>query len=347
MEDTIQSEPTRGAGYWAMAVVAAVLILFGIPIFAGGIWLIALGGSWYYAIAGIGLIASGALMLRRNIAGLWVYLATYVFTLAWAFWEVGTDWWGQVPRLVAPTVLLIAVLACIPVFRRRDERNPATAEARMVTAGLLFAIALGGTSLAQIALAPAAHAQATTAQSQPAQVQQDNAASPADSAARPALPMAKAGEDWPAYGGTIHATRVSRRSTEITPDNVGKLEQAWDFRTGDLPNEKTKGKYSPEDDADQGRRPPLHVLGEEHHHRPRRRHRHGGLALRPEGAGRRDPLRRDLPRRRLLRDPERATRRALRRPHHRGHARCAADRGRCEARPALRRLRRRTARSTC
>jgi quinoprotein glucose dehydrogenase len=35
---------------------AVVLALLGVVLFCGGVWLIALGGSWYYAIVGIGFL---------------------------------------------------------------------------------------------------------------------------------------------------------------------------------------------------------------------------------------------------------------------------------------------------
>jgi len=39
-------------------------------------------------------------------------------TLVWALWEVGLNWWGLVPRLVAITVILLLILAVSPSLRR-------------------------------------------------------------------------------------------------------------------------------------------------------------------------------------------------------------------------------------
>lgn len=44
---------------------------------------------------------------------------------------------------------------------------------------------------------------------------------------------ANLGAGWPAYGGDAGGNRYSA-AEEITPDNVGTLEQAWSFRTGAL-----------------------------------------------------------------------------------------------------------------
>lgn len=109
----------RSSRRWATVALGVLLLLFGVPILAGGLWLIALGGSWYYALAGLGLIGTATLLFRRAMAAVWIYLATYVGTVIWAVWEVGLDGWAQVPRLVAPTVILILVLLTIPMLRRR------------------------------------------------------------------------------------------------------------------------------------------------------------------------------------------------------------------------------------
>ena len=98
------------AGYAATVALAAVLAVFGLLILGGGIWLITLGGSWYYAVAGAGLCATAWLLVQRSMAAFWVYLATFAFTVAWALWEKGLDGWAQVPRLVAASVL--ATITC-------------------------------------------------------------------------------------------------------------------------------------------------------------------------------------------------------------------------------------------
>ena len=118
--DTFAPHRTHPRGRnWAVMVLGWVCIIFGLVIAAGGIWLLMLGGSWYYALAGIGLIATGVLLNAHNMAAVWVYLVVWLGTVAWAWWEVGADWWAQVPRLVAPTLILVLVLLCIPALLRR------------------------------------------------------------------------------------------------------------------------------------------------------------------------------------------------------------------------------------
>lgn len=113
----------RGAGYWATALLGLVLVLFGLPIAGGGAYLLYLGGSWYYLFAGLGLLLTAFYLFQGSMTAISIYLVTYVGTVIWAFWEAGFDWWAQVPRLVAPTVILILVLATLPVLSRLS-RSP-------------------------------------------------------------------------------------------------------------------------------------------------------------------------------------------------------------------------------
>lgn len=114
--------PARGWRFAAMAL-AVVLVVFGLPLLGGGVWLISLGGSWYYALAGAGLIATAVELARQRMRALWIYLVVWSLTVVWAFWEVGFDWWDQVPRLVAPTVVLVFILMVLPALRRPQARS--------------------------------------------------------------------------------------------------------------------------------------------------------------------------------------------------------------------------------
>ncbi|MEH6773740.1 MAG: membrane-bound PQQ-dependent dehydrogenase, glucose/quinate/shikimate family, partial [Cereibacter changlensis] len=120
-------------------VLAVVVLVFGLLITAGGAWLATLGGSWYYLPAGVGLLVTGWLLMQRSMTAVWVYLAVFAGTVFWAFWEAGMNGWAQVPRLVAPTVILVLVLASIPVLRRSHH----SAQPGRTVAGALAAVGLG------------------------------------------------------------------------------------------------------------------------------------------------------------------------------------------------------------
>src|SRR3954466_4368219 len=81
---------------WRIAAVVLPLFicLFGLAMFGGGIWLIAVGGSWYYGLAGLAMLVATWLLLRRKSAGQILMAAIWVASLAWALWEVGFNGWG-------------------------------------------------------------------------------------------------------------------------------------------------------------------------------------------------------------------------------------------------------------
>lgn len=249
----------RGFGFWWTMLVAVVLVVFGLPIAGGGLYLITLGGSFYYLPAGLGLLATAYFLFKRDINAVWIYLVVYIATVIWALWESGFNGWAQVPRLVAPTVILILVLTCLPVLRGTARRLGTGMAAAMVTlAGALGAIGVANnsvrTAVAQeietpapttpAPVTPAAPAPTTTpapiTPGAPAPVVPEAAPAEAElPEIEPAPPVPtyvalETGADWPAYGGTHRAMRYSPL-TQITPDNVGQLEQIWEFRTGDLP----------------------------------------------------------------------------------------------------------------
>ena len=86
-----------------MTGVAAGLL--GLGLLGLGVWLLLLGGSPYYAAAGLMLLAAGILIVLGRPAGIWLYAALLVGTVLWSLYEVGLDGWALIPRLVAPAVL--------------------------------------------------------------------------------------------------------------------------------------------------------------------------------------------------------------------------------------------------
>jgi len=250
------ADANHGFGYWATITLAVVMAIFGLPILVGGVWLISLGGSWYYAFAGLGLLVSAYFLFHHSLAGVSVYLFTFVGTLIWALWESGLNGWAQVPRLLAPTIILVLVLLTIPALRSRFNMSRGA-----LAGGALAAVVVGAGLMlltpdreqATAVREPILMAQATIPQPAPATpapstpdaapgTAEPTPAAPADAAApnavEPTAPVNYAtletGADWPAYGGDHKATRYSPLE-QITPANVGQLEKIWEFRTGDLP----------------------------------------------------------------------------------------------------------------
>lgn len=212
---------------WAVLLLALIIGLIGVVLFVGGAYLFYLGGSPYYVLAGLGLLATAWLLWRGSAMALWFYVLVYGATLVWAVWEAGLDGWALVPRVVAPTIMLLLVVLAIPTL---SPRHGGWRAAFLVDVVIIVAAAIIGLTL------PNVHVTAYAGALPPA--------GPANAMADPSL--WQAGEDWPAYGGSYSARRYSPLA-EITPDNVGKLKRVWDIHTGDLPrSDFAKGKYGAE-----------------------------------------------------------------------------------------------------
>lgn len=204
-------------------IVGGLLAVIGLILTIGGIWLAALGGSIYYLLAGIGLIAAGVLMMGGRPLGAYVYLAVFALTLVWALWEVGLNPWALIPRVVGPMVLAILVLLVLPLLEPRRWR---WTTAFVAVAGVLLLSLIG------ILVSPG------YLKHGPAGLPPTLAAAMADPSLMPI------GADWPAYGGTYSARRFSPLA-QITPENVGRLERAWVYHTRDLPKERWGAETTP------------------------------------------------------------------------------------------------------
>lgn len=106
-------QPRRGR---PPRIFAVLLFLIGAALAAGGMQLVLLGGSLYYAVAGAALILSAILLWRGRRTGAWLYLLILLGTWAWAFWEVGLDGWQLMPRVLLFTLLGLWLL--MPWSRR-------------------------------------------------------------------------------------------------------------------------------------------------------------------------------------------------------------------------------------
>src|SRR5690606_29830216 len=101
--------------------------LFGIVLLAGGIWLAALGGSWYYLLTGAVLIAIAFMLARGMLEALWLYALLVVATVAWALWEAGLDWWPLAAR--GDVLFLLGLFLLTPwVTRSLVRRGRARAD---------------------------------------------------------------------------------------------------------------------------------------------------------------------------------------------------------------------------
>ncbi|EJL29257.1 membrane-bound PQQ-dependent dehydrogenase, glucose/quinate/shikimate family [Novosphingobium sp. AP12] len=207
--------PDRRSRPLSPLILGVVIGIIGLVLTIGGAWLALLGGSAYYVLAGLAMVASGALLFRRRMLGGWIYIGVFVLTVLWALAEAGTNNWALVPRVIAPLVLLVAVLLVMPTLSVHPHR---------------WRLGLGASGGALALTVVAALVFAQMAETKPA------FDLPALGAEMGDPSLAAAGDDWPAYGGSDSARRFSPLG-QITPENVKNLKRAWLIHTGDMPSD--------------------------------------------------------------------------------------------------------------
>lgn len=212
VESAKESVTKKGARRVATLIVGLVCLLGGAVLLVGGTRLVMLGGSLYYAIDGALLVVIGVLYLCRFALGAWLFLLLYLATWIWALSEVGLDFWGLVPRIVAPTVLGIFIAATSPWLERRASPSIALRLGGPIAAGVLTVGVL-----AMLALMFVPH----------------GVIEPSNAHSEDAVPQTQSFEEgWTDYGHDPEGTRFSPL-TQITPDNVDQLQVAWVYHTGD------------------------------------------------------------------------------------------------------------------
>lgn len=196
-----------------LVILAAVTALIGLGTAGGGLWLIAIGGTWYYLVAGLALLGVAVLLVQRQPAALWVYAALLFGTMVWALWEVGFDFWALAPR--GDVLAILGILLALPWVVRRlgSAKWPGAAWPLVVSLGLAGLVAIGA------------------AVQDPHDV--DGRLPEARAQASAEIYGAVPQQDWRAYGRSWRGDRWSPIN-QITPANVGKLAKVWEFHTGDL-----------------------------------------------------------------------------------------------------------------
>jgi quinoprotein glucose dehydrogenase len=205
---------------WAATLLAILMAIIGIILTVGGAWLLILGGSIYYLIAGLALLASAWFLFRGRLLGGWIYVGLFILSAIWGFAESRGNAWAMVPWLVAPLVILILVLLVMPTLTRTERRWSFAGGG--IALGVIFVVAsfaiLGTTGGGAVLPLPS---QSSPGFSDPSGI--------------------TTGADWRTYGGTNAEWRYSPL-TQITPANVGKLRKVWEVHTGGLPTDPDYAK---------------------------------------------------------------------------------------------------------
>ncbi|ULR88001.1 glucose/quinate/shikimate family membrane-bound PQQ-dependent dehydrogenase [Comamonas sp. B21-038] len=205
----------------ARNITVAILVLVTLFLVGGGGWLIALGGSAYYLVAGVVLAVITWLYARDRVASLWLYAVLLFATIAWGIWESGTDFWALTPRLDIWFVLGLWLV--LPWASRR--LLPSAGAKSLLSLGLVAVLAVLGLSWFN----------------DPQEVNGSLARAPAQKT--PVAGVADA--DWPAYGRTQAGVRYSPLA-QINDSNVNKLQLAWKYQTADFKGEDDSGETTAE-----------------------------------------------------------------------------------------------------
>ncbi len=209
-----------------ITLTALFMLVLGVLMSIGGAYLALLGGSWYYLVAGVGLLVAAALVFARRRAAIWLYAVLLLGTLLWTLYEVRFDWWQLAPRI--DLWCLLGLWLILPFVNRHIG-------ARLVwrdgASGLLGLGLVAGALMAGYSLTQDYHSLKGAF---------------SDAQMEGLDPEGQAGRlasEWTAYGGSSRGDRYSPADL-ITPENVGRLEKAWEYLTGDLPREGDPGELT-------------------------------------------------------------------------------------------------------
>ena len=184
-----------------------LLVLIAVPMILGGLQLIFLGGSFYYLLTGLLLVASAMRFWKGSPTGSLIYAGLLITTVAWALLESGTNLWALAPRILPFAAIGLWLLT--PWLRRSlyagsppplFASSIARYAAPVVVVVSLFVLVDGlGYDVNQLS-------------------------------ERSGINSVNTRTDWPSYGNTAGGSRYSPLD-EINTATVENLEVAWTYRT--------------------------------------------------------------------------------------------------------------------
>ncbi|MBO9127449.1 MULTISPECIES: glucose/quinate/shikimate family membrane-bound PQQ-dependent dehydrogenase [unclassified Rhizobium] len=196
-----------------LVLLGAIITLAGLFFAVGGGKLVSLGGSWYFLLAGVGLVIAGLLIIRRKPVGALLFGLVFVLSVIWAIWDAGFEFWPLISRLLAIAVGSIVVALSFPLLRRSAGRTPAYG----ASFGLALILAIGTGAAFYGMFIP--HPPVVASGAGPARTPVD---------------PAREQKNWEAYGNTSGGSRFAALD-QINVDNVNDLKVAWEYHTGDTP----------------------------------------------------------------------------------------------------------------
>ncbi|WP_426151358.1 glucose/quinate/shikimate family membrane-bound PQQ-dependent dehydrogenase [Pseudomonas sp. DC3000-4b1] len=201
-----------------LGALGVIIALLGLFLGAGGVYLTTLGGSWYFLLMGLAMIVAGLLIARRDPRGAWIYAAAFVLTGFWAVWDAGWEYWPLVSRVLTFAVIALVVALAYPSLKRAAGQPGGRA-----AYGIAGVLAVGVVATLVAMFSP-------------------KNVLVASETAPPVQPVAPGSEqkNWEHWGNTTHGNRFAALD-QITRENVSKLQVAWTFHTGDIPQSTGAG----------------------------------------------------------------------------------------------------------
>ncbi|MGE6473885.1 membrane-bound PQQ-dependent dehydrogenase, glucose/quinate/shikimate family [Psychrobacter sp. NPDC078631] len=236
--------------------VAIIMAIFAAPLLIGGAYLLSLGGSPYYLIAGVIILTTAFLLFKKHWSAYGLYTLFIVATMTWALWESGFYWWALAPRVGFPLIFgLLMLLPWVSNKMRGPKTQVASNSAPTTNTvkksplyywGLLVSVIVGALlsfgSLANNATDKLGELDLTAANDDEQNVSSD------ETSANLGDPLSNGQQtpdgEWSAYGRTDYGQRYSPLD-KINTDNVKDLELAWQIQTGDVkgPNDVGETTY--------------------------------------------------------------------------------------------------------
>ncbi|OCX66225.1 quinate dehydrogenase [Thioclava sp. SK-1] len=209
-----ETKPSIAPAAKALLVVLGVLFaLAGLGLAVGGVMLIARGGSWYYLLMGLAVLATGIELVRGGTKAAAIYTVAFAATVVWAFWEAGLDFWPLHARIFTFLCAFFVLMLMQPLVLRRAGR-PCMVRANLGVAAVAL-IAIVGMVWGMFQPHGIHNSVAATGQT-------------------PVTPETQQ-VNWSNYGSDGNEDRFAALD-QINRDNVQELDVAWTFRTGEIPD---------------------------------------------------------------------------------------------------------------
>ncbi|WP_150292761.1 membrane-bound PQQ-dependent dehydrogenase, glucose/quinate/shikimate family [Sphingobium estronivorans] len=183
---------------------AAILSVMALFLLVLGAKLALLGGSIYYLLVGMTYLGSAFLAWRGDVRVAYVAAIVFLATVVWAFYEVGTAYWGLFPRLIVPWAVFCVSLFLFSSVRPGRDRV-FLASGLVLILGLVVFIGRGFVATPYVS--------------------HDGAESYRTAGA------GNAPVDWTGFSRDTFGTRFSPFD-QINRDNVKNLQPVWTYRTG-------------------------------------------------------------------------------------------------------------------